>query len=104
MFITCRKKVKFTHPDNASVAWEMNPGFIGDVPQWVENHWYFGKLCADGSITAIVSKRDRDIRDAFEVVTKKSGTITSEQDVPSNPTVEEQPKEPVPKMKGKGNK
>jgi hypothetical protein len=66
MFITCGKKVKFTHPDNPSVVWEMKPGFIGDVPEWVVKHWYFDKLGKDGSISAIVSRKDKDIEKAAE--------------------------------------
>jgi hypothetical protein len=64
MFVTCRKKVKFTA--NNGTVWKMKPGFIGDVPAWVVKHWYFDKLCKDGSITAIVSKKDKDVQDAIE--------------------------------------
>jgi len=66
MFITCRKKVKFTHPDNPAVVWEMKPGFIGDVPEWVVKHWYFDALCKDGGVSKILSKKDKDIQDAVE--------------------------------------
>ncbi len=66
MFVTCRKRVKFTHPDNPNVVWEMKPGFIGEIPKWVEDHWYFTVLCKDGSISAIVSKKDKAIQKAVE--------------------------------------
>lgn len=66
MFIKCSKKVKFVCPDNPKVTWEMDPGFIGDVPSWVEKDWYFKALCEDGSITAIKSHSDRDIQDATD--------------------------------------
>ncbi|MCM1059461.1 MAG: hypothetical protein NC452_04130 [Eubacterium sp.] len=64
MFVKCSKRVKFTHPENPKVIWEMPAGFIGDVPNWVENHWYFAACCKDGIITAIKSKSDRDIQNA----------------------------------------
>lgn len=54
--------VRFVNPDNPKSKWEMPPGFIGEVPSWVEKHWYFGVLCKDGTITAIKSKSDRDIQ------------------------------------------
>lgn len=58
--------VRFVNPDNPKSKWEMPPGFIGEVPSWVEKHWYFDALCKDGTITAIESKRDRDIQSALD--------------------------------------
>lgn len=61
----CGKRVRFALPDSITkVVWEMNPGFIGTVPDWVEKDWYFQALCKDGSITAIKSHKDRDIQKA----------------------------------------
>jgi hypothetical protein len=76
MFVTCRKNVKFTNSDNPKVSWAMKPGFIGEIPTWVEKSWYFAKLCADGSITAIVSKRDRDVQDVVEGGENNSAAAT----------------------------
>ena len=66
MFVKCSKNVRFTHPENPQITWDMPPGFIGDVPSWVEKDWYFDALCKDGSITAIKSHSDRDIHDATD--------------------------------------
>ena len=66
MFVKCSKRVRFTNPDNAKVTWEMPAGFIGDIPSWVEKHWYFDACCKDGIITAIKSKSDRDIQNAID--------------------------------------
>lgn len=66
MFVKCSKRVKFTHPENPKVIWEMPAGFIGDVPTWVEKEWYFDACCNDGTITVVKSKSDRDIQNAVE--------------------------------------
>lgn len=66
MFIKCSKNVRFTHPENPQITWDIPPGFIGDVPNWVEKHWYFDALCNDGSITTIKSHNDRDIHNATD--------------------------------------
>lgn len=66
MIYKCLKTVKFECPDNPNVKWEMKPGFIGEVPSWVEKDWYFKALCNDGSVTAIKSSRDRDIQEATD--------------------------------------
>ncbi len=89
MFVTCRKAVRFT-ADNGT-KWEMRPGFIGDVPQWVEEHPYFEKLCKDGTITAIVSKKDRDIRKATEKVPNKKKGTTPPVKEPETPAESETP-------------
>lgn len=62
----CTKKVKFVAPDNPNATWEMAPGYIGEVPSWVEKDWYFKALCDDGSVTAIKSSSDRDIQAATD--------------------------------------
>lgn len=106
MFVKCSKNVRFTHPENPHITWDMPPGFIGDVPNWVEKHWYFDALCKDGSITAIKSHNDRDIHNATD--DKKQ---EEQQESDDNPTDdkqgEEKGKEP-PKQsetkKGSGGK
>lgn len=62
----CSKAVKFTAPDNPAVVWNMKPGFIGEVPDWVEKDWYFSACCKDGIITALKSSRDKDIQVATD--------------------------------------
>lgn len=66
----CSKAVRFTTNDNPAVVWDMKPGFIGEVPDWVEKDWYFKACCKDGIITALKSSRDRDI----QIVTDKAPT------------------------------
>jgi len=52
MIITTKANIKITS-DNGT-KFEAKAGWIGEVPQWVENHWYFKALCKDGTVTAIV--------------------------------------------------
>lgn len=69
----CARKVKFTAPDNPNVIWEMDRGFIGNVPEWVEKDWYFKTCCSDGSITAIKSGSDRDIQSVIDKEAAEAG-------------------------------
>jgi hypothetical protein len=52
MIITTKANIKITS-DNGT-KFEAKAGWIGEVPQWVENHWYFKALCKDGTVTEIV--------------------------------------------------
>lgn len=105
MFVKCSKNVRFTHPENPQVTWDMPPGFIGEVPNWVEKHWYFDALCKDGSITTIKSHSDRDIHNATD--DKKQEEQKSDDDPADDKQGEEEVKEP-PKQsdnkKGSGGK
>lgn len=58
MFINTKKSFK-VKADNGT-EFEVRAGWIGEVPKWVEDHWYFKALCKDGSVTAIVSTKDKD--------------------------------------------
>lgn len=69
----CSKAVRFTSPDNPAVLWDMKPGFIGEVPNWVEKDWYFKTCCKDGTITALKSSRDKDIQTATDIKTEDTG-------------------------------
>ena len=62
MFVNCRKSSRITG-DNGQ-TFDMPAGFIGEVPEWVAKHWYFQALCKDGTVTAIVSKKDKDLEEA----------------------------------------
>lgn len=86
MFIKCSKKVKFVCPDNPKVTWEMDPGFIGDIPSWVEKDWYFKALCEDGSITAIKSHSDRDTQDAADDKGEETPPHAEEVPIPAGET------------------
>jgi hypothetical protein len=52
MFINTKRCIKIV-ADNGT-KFEAKAGWIGEIPQWVESHWYFKALCKDGSVTAIV--------------------------------------------------
>jgi hypothetical protein len=52
MFINTKKCIKIVS-DNGTI-FEAKAGWIGEVPQWVAEHWYFKALCKDGTVTAIV--------------------------------------------------
>lgn len=104
MFIKCSKKVKFVYPDNSKVTWEMDPGFIGDVPSWVENDWYFKALCEDGSITAIKSHSDRDIQDATDDKGEEPPTPEGETPPPADDGMGEESADEKPARRGRGSK
>ena len=90
--------VRFVNPENPMSKWEMPPGFIGEVPSWVEKHWYFDALCKDGTITTIKSKRDRDIQETTE-----KGEETPPLD-DADDTGEESTDEKPAAKKGRGSK
>jgi hypothetical protein len=56
MIIQCKKRVEIKQGDK---KWSLMPGFIGEVPAWAQEHWYFKALCKDGSITAIVASEEK---------------------------------------------
>ena len=64
MFINTKVSFRITS-DNGTV-FEARAGWIGEVPQWVEEHWYFKKMCEGKSITAIVSSKDKDMAKAMD--------------------------------------
>jgi len=65
MFINTKKTIKIVS-DNGT-EFSAKAGWIGEIPQWVEKHWYFKALCKDGTITSIVSAKDKDIQAALEL-------------------------------------
>ena len=79
--------VRFVNPDNPKSKWEMPPGFIGEVPGWVEKHWYFDALCKDGTITVIKGKSDRDIQSALD--NAPSGGDNAPSGEAANPSAEQ---------------
>ena len=66
MFINTKKAFKINADTKTQLSFEAKAGWIGEVPQWVEEHWYFKALCKDGTVTAIVSSRDKDIQDVTD--------------------------------------
>lgn len=60
-FISCNKSVEVRGDGG---VFPIPAGYIGSVPDWVEKHWFFGALCKDGTITAIVSTKDADLESA----------------------------------------
>lgn len=72
MFINTKKTIKIIS-DNGTV-FEAKAGWIGEIPKWVEEHWYFKALCKDGSVTAIVSSKDKDMQQALDRSPKTNKT------------------------------
>ena len=85
----CTRKVKFIAPDNPNVIWKMEPGFIGNIPEWVEKDWYFKTCCSDGSITAIKSGSDCDIQSALDKEAAEERQRLEEQQKAAEPTGEQ---------------
>ena len=56
MFINTKNCIKIV-ADNGT-KFEAKAGWIGEVPKWVQEHWYFKALCKDGTVTAVVSAKD----------------------------------------------
>jgi hypothetical protein len=88
MFINTKKTFKITS-DNG-IVFEARTGWIGEVPKWVEEHWYFKALCDDGSVTSIVSSKDKDIENAVEPPKPDGKTTKGKPYVP--PSIAETPK------------
>jgi pyruvate/2-oxoglutarate dehydrogenase complex dihydrolipoamide acyltransferase (E2) component len=53
LFIHCRKATAII--GGAGEALRLDPGYIGPIPAWAEEHWYFKALCSDGTITFVAS-------------------------------------------------
>lgn len=106
----CSKAVKFTSPDNPAVTWDMKPGFIGEIPDWVEKYWYFKACCKDGIITALKSSRDKDIQETADGKTGdtgRAGEQPSKANTPPDtgaekPSADESNKDGKDGKKGKG--
>lgn len=60
-FISCKKSVEVRGDGD---VFPIPAGYIGQVPDWVEKHWFFEALCKDGTITAIVSTKDSALEEA----------------------------------------
>lgn len=57
MFINTKNAIKIVS-DNGTV-FSAKAGWIGEVPDWVQEHWFFKALCKDGTVTSIVSTKDK---------------------------------------------
>lgn len=59
VFISCTKEIEIRNkPKQVGIkditgvdSYRIPRGYIGPVPEWVSNHWYFKAHCNDGSIT-----------------------------------------------------
>ena len=58
MIISSKETAKFTNPEDNS-EYQIDNGYIGEIPKWVENDWYFKSLAADGSITEIIAEKPK---------------------------------------------
>ena len=61
MYIHCKKHTGIIEGENKYI---IPRDYIGKVPEWVENHWYFKALCKDGTITSVVDSTDKEAADA----------------------------------------
>lgn len=60
LFVSCKYPRTITNPHPVPVgqqpeSFHMPAGYIGPVPDWVRNHWYFAALCRDGTVTTVVN-------------------------------------------------
>jgi len=55
-FINCKKSVEIVDGKNKAC---FPAGYIGRVPEWAEQHWYYKALCKDGTITAVVRANEK---------------------------------------------
>jgi hypothetical protein len=68
MFINT--KVCFEVISDNGTKFNARAGWIGEVPEWVQSHWYFKSLCKDGSVTAIVKNKQTTVPEAPAQETK----------------------------------
>lgn len=59
LFVSCKYPRTITHPvptkpGEEPPVFHMAAGFMGSVPDWVREHWYFNALCKDGTVTVLV--------------------------------------------------
>jgi hypothetical protein len=95
MFINTKKTISIKS-DNGTV-FAARAGWIGEIPKWVEEHWYFKALCKDGSITSIVSSRDKEIQKAVESQPENPESAEGDQGLPEDEPQNDPPKnEPKP--------
>lgn len=62
IFVSCKYPRKITDPTpvppgEKSKEFFMPKGYLGEVPAWVTNHWYFKQLQKDGTVTIAVDTR-----------------------------------------------
>ena len=69
MFVTARKAVRIRGDEDT--VFDMPAGYIGDVPAWVENHWYYKALCKDGVIVPLVKPTDTELEAADKAAKAK---------------------------------
>ena len=58
MIISSKQTAKFINPKN-NAEFHITNGYIGEVPKWVEDDWYFKLLAADGSVTEIIAEKTK---------------------------------------------
>jgi hypothetical protein len=64
MFINTKKTIKIVS-DNG-IVFSAKAGWIGEVPEWAQKHWYFKALCKDGTVTSIVSAKNKAVQAVVE--------------------------------------
>lgn len=61
MFIHCKKNLEIREGENML---SIPAGFIGDVPAWAAEHWFFKAAMEDGTISAPEGRKDADLEKA----------------------------------------
>lgn len=61
MFITCRHSLEICEGDETL---RLPAGYIGDLPEWVQDHWFVRAALSDGTITAVQSTTEAPTKSA----------------------------------------
>ena len=75
MFVNTKRTIKITY-DNGTV-FAAKAGWIGEVPNWVQDHWYFKALCKDGTVTAIVSSKVQGVTEPLKIDDDGDSALTA---------------------------
>lgn len=65
MFIAAKRNVILPSADGTE-SYQVQRGFVGEIPNWAAKTPYFDALVKDGKISVPESKKDKDIADAEE--------------------------------------
>lgn len=79
-----------TKPGEQAQSFSMPRNYIGPVPAWVQNHWYFKALCKDGTITIVANTSSNAMEDAAAAAAAKEAAnrLAQEKNVKINEAME----------------
>ena len=61
MIISSKETAKFINQKDNNEEFQITNGYIGEIPKWVEDDWYFKALAADGSVTEIIAEPPKKV-------------------------------------------